>query len=99
MAGLCPEPSVVEKCIHAMEIHSVLLVDLIGIVLHPAAPSEIGCQFLHGFPVLLHQIMSIERVELYLIDWLAYHPCSICAAYAPDTTHLQVINNLDSMLF
>jgi len=99
MASLHPEPSAVEKCIHAMEIHSVLLLNLIGIVLHPAMPSKIGHQFLHGFPAFLHQIMSIERVELYLIDWLAHHPCSICAAYAPDTTCLQVINNLDSMLF
>jgi len=64
MAGLRPEPSAVEKCIHAMEIHSVSLLDLIGVVLCPAVPSEIGHQFLQGFPALLYQIVSIERVEL-----------------------------------
>jgi len=47
-----------------MEFHSVSLLDLIGVVLRPAVPSEIGHQFLQGFPALLHQIVSIERVEL-----------------------------------
>jgi len=64
MAGLRPEPSGVEECIHAMEFHSVSLLDLIGVVLRPAVPSEIGHQFVQGFPALLHQIVSIERVEL-----------------------------------
>ena len=64
MAGLRPEPSGVEEYIHAMEFHSVSLLNPIGVVLCPAVPSEIAHQFLQGFPAILHQIVSIERVEL-----------------------------------
>jgi len=95
MAGLRPEPSGVEGCIHAIELHSVSLLDLIGIVLRPAVPSKIRHQFLHGFPALLHQIVSIERVELPPIFKAIHEIATSCL----EEGILALMNNNDNFHF
>jgi len=75
--------------------NSVSLLDLIGVVLRPATPSEIGRQFLHEFPALLHQIVSIERVELPPI-FKAIHEI---ATSRLEEEILALTNNIDDFHF
>jgi len=63
--------------------------------LRPAVPSEIGHQFLQGFPALLHQIMSIERVKLPPI-FKAIHEIAISRL---EEELLALTNNNDNFLF